>query len=190
MRLFVAVDLDETARPAIARLQQALASRLASDRALRWVRPDRMHLTVMFLGEIAEAGVAPLIGVLSRPLDAKPFPVTLAGVGVFPSRGAPQVLWLGAAEGADRLAALETLVAERLAPLGIDRERRPFHPHLTLARWRGRAATRVAAADRVRVTREPSDRVARFDVDHVTLYASRLSPAGPTYLALARANLT
>ncbi|HVH25648.1 MAG TPA: RNA 2',3'-cyclic phosphodiesterase [Vicinamibacterales bacterium] len=187
MRLFVAIDLDETARQAIAKIQREVASTFAPDRAPKWIRPEQMHLTLAFLGEIAEDVTPPVVEAFSRPLRMNPFAAAFGGLGVFPPSGPPQVLWLGVREGEENVVEVQRQVALRLDHLGIERERRPFHAHLTLGRWR-RARSSRRDADRAR--RSASEPAPRVDVDHVTLYQSRLSPAGPTYAALARATLT
>ena len=105
---------------------------------------------------------------------------------MFPPRGAPRVSWLGVGHGGTEIVQLQREVARRLDAVGLTLEPRPFHPHLTLARWRT-----SQPADRQRVlAAETRAVVARVNVDHVTLYRSRLSPSGPDHDALTRANLT
>ena len=186
VRLFVAIDLDERARLAIARLQQRVVKVLGAERSVRMVDSGHMHSTLAFLGEIAEPAVPPIVDALSTNIDARPFALEFQGLGVFPPRGAPRVLWLGVEEGAKEIAEVQREVDHRVARLGVALERRAFHPHLTLARWRA-----AHPADRQRaLSADPQTAVARVNIDHVTLYQSRLSAAGPTYSALARVNLT
>jgi 2'-5' RNA ligase len=185
MRLFVALDLDDGARRAIAALQQRVAAGLGADRSIKMVDPARMHLTLVFLGEIAEEDVPAIVDSLSTSIDVRPFAAVFQGMGVFPPRGAPRVLWLAVGEGSDEIVEVQRVVASRLGGLGVTLEPRPFHPHLTLARWR------ASRPDRQRVLAAGSQAVvARVYVDRVTLYQSRLSPAGSAYTALTRANLT
>jgi 2'-5' RNA ligase len=188
MRLFVAIDLDETARHAIGEEQQRIRAAVGGRKpsALKWVQPDHMHLTLAFLGEIEEAGAPAIIAAVAPDLDVPRFTFAFEGLGVFPPRGAPRVLWTGVAAGSREVIAVQHQVAERLTRAGVELERRLFHPHLTLARWRTSRpsdARRVLATDR----RTP---IARIAVDHVTLYHSHLSAAGPLYSVLARATLT
>jgi RNA 2',3'-cyclic 3'-phosphodiesterase len=186
MRLFVAIDLDEDARLAIAALQQRLVKTLGADGSIKTVDPDRMHLTLAFLGEIADRDVPAILDTLSMDIVVRRFAAVFQGVGVFPPRGAPRILWLGIGDGSAEVVEVQQVVARRLEGLGIALEPRPFHPHLTLARWRT-----SRPADRPRVLSADSRcAVARVNVDHVTLYQSRLSPAGPAYTTLTRANLT
>ena len=187
MRLFVAIDLDETAKAAIAEEQRRLKAALGSARAtIKWVRPEHMHLTLVFLGEVPEARVAPIVDAISRPLARPPFDLAFGGIGVFPPRGAPNVLWIGAAAGEAASVDLQRQLADRIAPHGVQLEQRPFHPHLTLARFKD-----ARPGDRAAVLAEGRRGVlATTQIDHVTLYQSRLSSQGPTYTAMARATLS
>jgi RNA 2',3'-cyclic 3'-phosphodiesterase len=186
VRLFVALDLDDRAREAIAALQKQLMRAFEPDRALKRVDPAHMHLTLAFLGEIPDAKAVHIVDALSQDVDAAPFAAELRGLGVFPPHGAPRILWLGVGEGADQITDVQRKVASRLERHDVVLEKRPFHPHLTLARWRT-----SRPADRHRALSAGDNRVvADLDVQHVTPYQSRLSAAGPSYAALARATLT
>jgi 2'-5' RNA ligase len=186
MRLFVALDLDDGAREALRHEQRRLAARLPDRVSLRWVRPDQTHLTLAFLGEIPEHAASRLVAAFDEPVAIPPFDVTFDHVGLFPPRGEPRVIWAGAGPGAADVARVYDECARRIRGLGLTVEDRPFHAHVTLGRFRsGRRGDAERAVDggarRVIVT---------VRIDHVTLYQSRLSPAGPAYAALARANLT
>ena len=187
MRLFVAIDLDEAARAAIADEQRRLKAAIGETRSsIRWVRPDHMHLTLVFLGEVAEAHAPPIVDAINEPVTQASFDLGFGGIGVFPPRGAPSVLWVGAVTGARESIELQRELADRARRLGVALESRPFHPHLTLARWKT-----SRGADRARALAAGGDRVvAAIHVDRVTLYQSRLSPAGPSYTPLARATLS
>jgi len=190
MRLFVAIDLDDDARRAIGAEQQRVALALAAGRSLRWVRPDRMHLTLAFLGETVDT-TAPgvpgiIIDAISSTIDVRPFTAVFECLGVFPPHGAPRVLWLGVGEGAAEIVEVHRWVAQRLDRAGVTREPRPCHPHVTLARWR----TSRPADGRRAIAADGHAEVARVTVDHITLYRSLLTSEGPTYTALSRATLT
>ncbi|MBZ5556834.1 MAG: RNA 2',3'-cyclic phosphodiesterase [Acidobacteriia bacterium] len=190
MRLFLAVDPDDEARRAIAAEQKRLLSALgdAADQ-IRPVRPEHMHMTLVFLGDVDDSRVAAVVDACGRPIDARPFDMAFAGVGVFPPRGAPRALWIGVDAGASELTAVQQEMAARVGRLGFAEEGGAFRPHLTLGRWR-----RSRPSDRGRVLAQASHTpAARCRVDRVTLYRSELPSAphaGPTYTALAHANLT
>lgn len=185
MRLFVAIDTSEAAKAAVAALRTRLARRLDTGGHLRWSPPAQLHLTLAFIGEV-DAGVgAPVADVMTPPFDLPAFTLALGGLGTFPPHGAPRVLWIGALAGARETIDLQRLVAERLARAGIALERRPFHPHLTLGRWReARDRARRAVADAA-----DTGEIARVEVDHVTLYESRLSPSGAIHTPLVTTRL-
>jgi 2'-5' RNA ligase len=124
MRLFIAIDLDDAARAAIAREQKRLAAavRAASRSSLKWVQPDRIHLTLVFLGEVEECRAAPLVEDIGRDVAQPPFDIVFGELGVFPPRGAPNVLWVGLTAGADRAAALQRIVSERVCRHGFPAE--------------------------------------------------------------------
>jgi RNA 2',3'-cyclic 3'-phosphodiesterase len=188
MRLFIALDLDDAARAAIASAQKRLAAAMAEAprSSLKWIPPERLHLTLLFLGEVDGARAPLVIDAMGADVAEAPFDLAYAGTGVFPSRGAPKVLWAGVGAGASQVIDLRQALTPRLAPVGHQIDEHPFSPHLTLARWR---ASR--AADRTRALAiAPAGTIARVRVDHATLYQSRISSAGPTYTPLARANLT
>jgi 2'-5' RNA ligase len=186
MRLFVAADLPQDARDAVAGAQKRLASTLAgSAGTLRWVGAGQTHLTLVFLGDVEEARVPAVVDAIGQDVGAAPFDITLDSIGVFPPRGAPRVLWAGVGAGAHALGDLHREVARRISALGIPLEDRPFHPHLTLARWRT-----SRSSDRERALRSaPQGVLARARVEGATLYSSRLTASGPSYNALAHARL-
>lgn len=187
MRLFVAVELDEAAREALAIEQRRLRGLLGKEYEprLRWVSPTQIHLTLAFLGEVADDRAAAIEDAMRRPLGGGRFEVVFGGLGVFPPRGAPRVLWLGLMRGAREVVALQRQVAERVMGLGIPLEDRAFHPHLTLARCR---ETRPADRQRLLGADRPAE-VARIDVEAVTLIASRLSSRGADHTALCGCRL-
>lgn len=183
MRLFAAIDLSDEARLAIAREQTRIRRELA-DASLKWVRPDHMHLTLVFIGEVDAARGAAIVDRMGAPVPQPPFRLVFGGVGVFPPHGAPRVLWLGALDGARAAVELQRAIALRLESVGVPQGARAFRPHLTLARWRdGRPAARGSLAEEGVVP------VVSVEVTAVTLYQSRLSSSGPAYTALAHAPL-
>jgi len=187
MRLFIAADLPDAVRTALAGEQKRIAAALAgAGSSLKWVKPEHAHLTLVFIGNVEDARVPAVVEAVSRRIDAPPFDAVFGGGGVFPPRGAPRVLWIGVEDGAAQLIALQQTLASRVTALGLPLEDRAFHPHLTLARWR---ESRPSDRDRA-LAAAPHGMVARARIDAATLYQSRLSPSGPAYTPLARANLT
>jgi 2'-5' RNA ligase len=144
-----------------------------------------MHLTLAFLGEVDEGRSQTLVEVMRQPIDRPPQPIAFGGLGMFPPHGAPRVLWLGVDSGEAEVLDIQRVVAERVKSLDVTLEARPFHPHLTLARWRD-----SRPSDRRRLAGvEQRKSVARIAATSVTLLHSRLSSNGPTYTALCEAPL-
>ena len=186
MRLFVAIELDDAARAAIADEQKRLMRALGrADRSVRWVKAEQIHLTLVFIGNVDDGRAALIVDAMRDDFHVTPFTIAFARIGVFPPHGAPTVLWLGVARGASEAVDVHRNVADRLEKVGVERERRAYYPHLTLGRWRSsRAADRRRVAEASR-----DDEVARIGVEAVTLYRSHLSSQGSTYEALSRARL-
>jgi RNA 2',3'-cyclic 3'-phosphodiesterase len=187
VRLFVAIELPDVARAAIADEQKRLKIALdAGDRSvLKWVAPAHLHLTLVFLGEVDPPRADRVVDAMRPSIGLPPFTMVVGGLGVFPPRGLPRALWVGVQGGADAVIETQRHVVGRLAGVGIVPDGRPFHPHLTLARWRtSRNADRRRVIDADRQTA-----LAHVEVDGVTLIESRLSSAGPAYTALCHAGL-
>ena len=178
MRLFTAIELSEAARAAIAVEQRRIVESLGGGSRLRLVKPEQMHLTLVFIGEVADERGAAITTLMEQAIPMAPFRISLGGIGAFPPRGAPRALYVDVVDGADAATELHALVAERLG----QRDQRPFRPHVTLGRWRdSRPSDRPKASHRAVI--------GSVDVVSVTLFQSRLSPAGPAYTRLAAARL-
>jgi RNA 2',3'-cyclic 3'-phosphodiesterase len=182
-RLFVAIELGaavlEEASRLLGELRRRVDRRYPSSR-ITWVAPDRLHLTVRFIGHVNEPEGSRIAEALKPSLSGSGFDVEWRGLGAFPKSGPPRVLWVGATTGHDRLLALEQEVSKRLTEIGVAREARAYSPHLTLARVREARGLRTAALFERLVDR----RLGTTRVDEITLFESRLSPKGPTYVAL------
>ena len=187
MRLFVAIELDDAARDAVAAEQRRLGQALGHDdrKALKWVNPVQVHLTLAFLGQVADPHSELIAQAMCRPLPTSCFDITFGGLGVFPHHGAPRVLWVGVTRGLKELIAVQRLVVERLQGLDVTLEDRSFHPHLTLARWR---SSRSSDGRRAQAA-APAGNVAGMRVEAVALFESRLSSTGATHIPLCLARL-
>lgn len=177
-RAFVAVEMPPEIKAALGELQQRLQ---AAGLKARWVRPENMHLTLKFLGDIDPAAVGEIATALKQAAAVGPFSLPVAAVGVFPDAGRPRVIWVGLDDAGGRLVGLQQSIDAALAGCGFAREQRPFRGHLTLARFRGA------------VGREPLQQVlqefgrveiGRLAVDGLVLFRSILRPAGPLYARL------
>jgi 2'-5' RNA ligase len=184
VRTFIAIELPSEVRPYLADCQSRL-KRAGGD--VRWVRPELIHLTLVFLGDVP----ADMLGdvetaVRSAVAGFGPLTLRLGGAGCFPPRGAPRVIWLGVEEPTGRLAALQKSLAQAPAAFAEKAEDRAYAAHLTLGRVRSpRGARDLSAA----VGAMGGQTGPTFAAAEVTLFRSDLSPQRPTYTALARVAL-
>ena len=184
LRAFVAVEIPADLLKTLEAVQSEIKRR--GVRA-RWVRPESMHLTLKFLGNIPAghvAGVTDALQSAAGRLGA--FRLTAAGIGAFPGVRRPRVLWAGLCGAIAALSQLQRELDDRLAAVGFAREERDFHGHLTLARF-------SAGVDDARIAEVVASYVSTvfggFEVREVVLFQSDLQPQGPVHTALARANL-
>jgi 2'-5' RNA ligase len=190
VRLFVGIELDADLRARCASAGADLQERLRGARAgldVRWVPEQNLHVTLWFLGEVPPERTSAIEQTLQSPSEVEPFVMDVSGVGIFPPSGPPRILWLGISRGADSLSACYAELSVRLAPLGFERERRPYHPHVTIGRVRDaeRGAGRGARA----ACREIDPHPGSQKVPAMTLFQSRLSGRGAEYLPLLRVPL-
>jgi 2'-5' RNA ligase len=188
VRLFVAVemgaDVQATVSGAIGELKRRVALSAPHAR-VTWVKPVHLHLTLRFIGEADAALGETIREALDHPIVAPAFALTIEGTGAFPPRRPPRVIWAGITGGLDALRAVERELRARLDRLLPPVDERDFHPHVTLGRVKNPAGLRPAVL-------LDGLKDAAFGVVHVgavTLFESRLSSAGPTYVALCRTPL-
>ena len=177
----MAVHLDAATRAAVVRAAAALRES-AGPLPVSWVSPDNVHVTVKFLGGIAEARIPPLVTALQAAMTTvAPFALELGGLGAFPSVTRPRVLWAGISRGGSNLMALAGRVDDALAAEGVARESREFSPHVTIGRVRElRRIPDLTHA--LGVATQPFGGVA---VASIALMRSDLSPRGARYTPLA-----
>jgi 2'-5' RNA ligase len=179
VRLFAGIELPADIRTAIEVATASLRTRIPG---FRWVPPENLHLTLVFLGWVEAGDVDPIReGIETAVAPAASFTARLGPAGRFPDRGKARVLWVGFANGIDALAQLADLARAAVADRVTDD--RPFRPHITVAR----------ARQPVRLTSDAFDAVASIDrdvaVEAVTLFRSHLGSPHPRYEAIARLGL-
>lgn len=179
MRLFLAVTLPEPLQQEIAR---ATAPLRAAAPTVRWVRPDRLHLTMKFLGERPDDEATGIADAARRAIAGlSPVRASLHGAGAFPNFRRPRVVWLGMHPEAP-LAAIARRLDAALAPLGVEPESRPFRAHVTL----GRVADAMPPAAAAALERDVRQLTSTWSlaVYDIALMQSTLGPGGPTYRVL------
>ena len=177
MRLFVAMDLS----PAVLEALGRLVSGLRPLARISWTRPEAWHLTTKFIGEWPEGRVGEIEAALGGLAAREPIPISVRGLGFFPNSRAPRVFWVGV-EAPPSLAELARDTEQALAALGIERERRPYSPHLTLARIK--EPVRLDGLHEA-IARLPSKEFGAFTAEGFRLYRSTLQPTGAVYTRLA-----
>ena len=183
MRAFVAIELSEDLK---GRIRGRMERGMRSLPKARWVNPELLHLTLVFLGETADSELAALGAALSETfLQSREFALELKGGGTFPARRAARVAWIGAEGGVSLLALQEEVAATVHRMLGRAVEKRPFHAHVTLARcrhpWKRYAVDRYLDL--------MSDFGARFRVDEGVLMASEIGKSGSRYTRVCKFSL-
>lgn len=188
-RLFIAIGLPVVVRRQIEQTQRDLERRIPQ-KAVRWVTPGNIHLTLKFLGDVDVAQIDAIQDALARAASPHPaFALRTAGLGCFPNSQNPRVLWLGVAGAVDALRALQVDVETAIASLGFEPDGRAFSPHLTLARVQ-RDANRNDAA-KVGEAAEQGSNLPELEwpVNSVSLMRSQLKPSGSVYTELHQVSL-
>ena len=177
-RLFVASEAPEDLKTAFASIRSSLAGALAG---ARWARPEGIHLTYCFLGAAAEDLVPAVASALAGvALDGSPFGLVTGPAGLFGTRSRPRVLYASLAGDGGAASALRSAVEAALEPFGFARETRPFHPHLTIARFDPRGRARVGDG----ILEEVGSALAGFEfpVQALVLFESVPAAGGSRYV--------
>jgi 2'-5' RNA ligase len=165
-RLFVAIDLPQSIRKLLVELDPNL-------RNVRWVQAGQMHLTLSFFGNVTEDVDLRLREKLNA-IRFGAFFLPIAGIGTFPPKGPPKIIWIGVGGGHPHLFQIHKRVQEAALAAGLEPELRPWHPHITLARSRDVSSQSVRKFLQLNVDLDAG--MTRVDAFH--LYSSKLTPAG------------
>jgi 2'-5' RNA ligase len=179
IRTFIAFKIPEHVLSAIGKIQEVLKSYKFN---IKWVRPESIHLTLKFLGNIDSATVGQIESVLRDTVKPYvPFSIQAKGLGVFPGVKRPRVIWIGITGQIDQLIGLQRNLDKDLSAIGFSRDKRPFKGHLTLGRAKG-----SIDANRMRsvLTMYNEFEAEPFTVGPLILYKSDLHPTGAVYTEL------
>jgi 2'-5' RNA ligase len=184
IRTFVGVDLGKAIRDRTIALQNALAQ---TGTEVKWVEPDNLHVTLLFLGEVDDREVPKVCRIVGeRSLEQPAFLMSVETVGCFPNPRRPRVLWVGVGEGTQPLCALHDALEEPLQELGYRREERRYTPHITLGRVKSdRPTEKLSAA----LAKHAGWKGGEVTVQELRVMSSELTPQGPVYTVLSRAPL-
>jgi 2'-5' RNA ligase len=179
VRTFICIELPEPVKQKMEVLENQLR---AIDAQVSWVKPGNVHLTLKFLGGVPPQEIDGVSQAAERAArGTAPFEVEVGGAGCFPSPRSPRVLWVGLAVVPDPLINLYKRLEEELAPLGFEREKRRFAPHLTIGRLRSPRNGSELAQKLISIGFEPQQFVAR----EVIVMRSQLKPTGSIYTPLS-----
>ncbi|MFW6150888.1 MAG: RNA 2',3'-cyclic phosphodiesterase [Chloroflexota bacterium] len=188
VRCFVAIELPADVTAGLADLRAQLER--PSQHYVKWVRPEAIHLTLKFLGNIQAGRQADVTDAVRRAVrGARPCHLEVSGLGGFPSLQQPRVLWVAVSGDIDQLQALQQEIDNALADLGFPREERRFVPHLTLARVRQGASSRERKALGDVAVPLRQTRSYPLVATSVSLMRSQLTPDGAIYTCLSKADL-
>jgi RNA 2',3'-cyclic 3'-phosphodiesterase len=179
VRLFVALEIPSTVRENLSALMAELK---AISREPRWVRPENLHVTLKFLGEVADARVDAIRAALGGVRSKQPVALDFRGMGFFPNEKHPRVFWAGM-EASPNLKQLAGDIEAAMEKSGIAREQRPFSPHLTLARIESRAMPEKL---RSAIAQNAQREFGALRTNEFHLIQSKLKPSGAEYTTLAR----
>jgi 2'-5' RNA ligase len=183
VRSFIAVDLPGSLRARLADVSRQLSASIPRG-AVRWMRPEGIHLTLKFLGDVTPAQLPAIQGLLAEiARHAQPCTCTVCGLGSFPDPRRPRVLWVGVHEASGSLKDLQQGLESGLAELGFPLEGRAFNPHLTLGRVR---PERASAAAQIHAAIEAAGEIdlGSLEAGSICLFRSDLRPEGATYTRL------
>lgn len=179
IRAFICFKLPGRIISSIRGLQKSMHN---SGLQVRWVRPENIHLTIKFLGNIRVSDINDIeIAVQETAVNFSPLLLSAGGAGVFPNIRKPRVIWTGIEGQRKELVDLQKMLAEKLGCIGFPKETRPFKGHLTIGRLKGRVDSRKLAEN---ISRVNSFTTKQFFCDRIFLMQSELKPSGPIYSRL------
>lgn len=178
MRLFIGIPLPAEYVTIIRELQGVWRRRLASK--ISWVRPELVHLTLMFLGEVGETSIPAIKAAMSEAVGES-FSMRAGTGGCFPSQGHPRVVWVGLRQGGDECCAYYKALEGALKRAGFASEAKPFIPHLSVARIKKAAG----GDDWPGLIADLGRSWPEFRVDSIVLWRSALRVSGPEYTRIA-----
>jgi RNA 2',3'-cyclic 3'-phosphodiesterase len=183
VRLFISVPTPASVLPALAEARNTLRDSRAD---VKWEPTDKLHCTIKFLGDTQEEFVQEITNTLTNiGPDAAPLSIRYTGLGCFPGRRDPRIIWAGIADSSLQLKRLFDAIETEMSQLGFERERREFHPHVTLGRVKGtrRIGELLEMMETITFDHPP------VVINEIELVKSTLKPGGSEYSLVARVAL-
>jgi 2'-5' RNA ligase len=185
LRTFIGVDIGKAIRDRALALQNTLAQ---ASSEVKWVEPENLHVTLLFLGEVDDREIPDVCRVVAEEArQHAAFTMSVEKAGCFPNPRRPRILWVGVGAGQEELRSLHDALESPLLDLGCyRREERKYTPHITLGRVRSeRPGDQLASA----LAKQASWRGGEIEVKELLVLSSELTPKGPVYTILSRAPL-
>ena len=184
IRTFIAIEIPGNIISNIRELQEGLK---VYGFKIRWVRPENIHLTLKFLGDVDEVKIDEISGAVSKTVEGyRPISLRAKGIGIFPGIKRPRVLWVGLTGQLESLARLQKTLDENLKLLDFPKEKRPFKGHLTIGRIKDKIDVKKFGDALMAFRGFESE---TFTAGRLILYKSELKPSGAVYSKLASASL-
>ena len=179
IRSFLAIELP---KPILKKIEEVQGDLRSAHADVRWVSPEKIHLTLKFFGNIEESRIDPIFKSIEEPIrDTLPFSLEVRGVGAFPHLKNPRVIWIGLVDEGEVLTSFQKEIENQLGRIGFRPEDRPFHPHLTLGRMKSSRGKEELVG---RIERHSEEEFGDIHVERVILFRSELRPSGPIYTPL------
>jgi 2'-5' RNA ligase len=180
MRTFIAVELPETIKEKIGELQAPLKK---TNAFVSWVKPENIHITLKFLGEVPEEKINEVFSAAEVAFkEAKKFKMNLKGMGAFPDFRRPRVIWIGTGKGGEELSDMATKIEDQTEKIGYPKEKRKFSPHFTM----GRVKSPKNIEKLMELVKSSDFETEDIEVNEVTVMKSQLHPAGAIYTPLKK----
>jgi len=184
IRSFLAIELP---KPILKKIEEVQGDLRSTHADVRWVNPEKIHLTLKFFGNIEESRIDPIFKSIEEPIqNTLLFSLKVRGVGAFPQLKNPRVIWMGLVDGREVLVSLQKQIEIQLGKIGFQPEDRPFHPHLTLGRMRSSRGKEELVG---KMERHKEEEFGDLQVERVVLFKSDLKPSGPIYTPLKEMKL-
>jgi len=184
IRSFLAIELPN---PIIKKIEEVQGDLRSTRADVRWVNPEKIHLTLKFFGNIEESRIDLILKSIEEPIrNTLPFSLRVLGIGAFPNLKNPRVVWMGLVDGKDVLTSFQKQIENQLGKIGFQSEDRPFHPHLTLGRMKSSRGKEELVA---KMEKHKEEGFGDFQVGRLVLFKSDLRPTGPIYTPLRESKL-
>lgn len=178
IRTFIAIETPTDLKEEMEKVQSLLKQ---SNADVRWEQKEKFHATIKFLGDVQENILPKVLSVIEATVqEHPPFQLTYEGLGCFPNKKNPRVVWIGSRNDDGTLDKLKTALDTSLKPFGFEPEKRNFHPHITLGRVKSTNRIKDLISMMEKVTFEPQS----ITVQHITVMKSILKPQGSEYSIL------